>query len=365
MRHFTAIASSLVLLLAGCGSGGEDPPDLFVGTYWNVALATWMSSSDRESVSRIWGRSTSDGAGGIADVTHSATDEVIEVSGDYTLGEDHRLGITIGAWGEEGGLDALGRCAVTHHLRAGTDVGLSILLARIGAFDDGTLAGTYHLAGAGRRPRDQGSFHALSGSRLTFDGNGGYTASPVTVTERGWFREEEAATGLVYEVASDGELTMVDHTGVNSLHGGVLAGGEVAVGIGGDTVEQDTVLYALVRTASGLSAERLFGNYWAVAIERTPDGFRSAFYTLTADGAGTCWLAGRENRDGVVGTADSFEGSYTVAPDGALTLTLGDGTTLVGGLSRDGQFFAAAGGAAEGDAPHFLVAVAREYGVSR
>ena len=115
----------------------------------------------------------------------------------------------------------------------------------------------------------------------------------------------------------------------------------------------------------GLSAERLFGNYWAVAIERTSDGFRSAFYTLTADGAGTCWLAGRENRDGVVGTADSFEGSYTVAPDGALTLTLGDGTTLVGGLSRDGQFLAAAGGAAEGDAPHFLVAVAREYGVSR
>jgi hypothetical protein len=367
MRTIPPLALLVGLVLSSCGNaGGDGPIDRFVGPYRYLGLVSAVYSPQYHYDFRYWGSVDSDGHGGYEErirmLDRAEEPNEWSWSGSYALHEDGTLDLAVGRWGPRGGLERLGRAAVLLDEGA-LDPAFVVLVARVGAFDDGAMSGPYHWAAFA----NDGVGFALSGSQATFDGAGGWTATAPALTYAGIVAEATPDPDLTYAIAEDGELRIHGVEGQRDLVGGVLPGGDVAVAIGGTDPDQATALYAFVRAGSGLSASSLRESYWVTGfcVQRPPElgheEYFAFFGTLVADGAGRCYFAGRElRRPGSPGATDPFSADYAVAGDGALEVALDDGgATLVGGVSPDGSFLTLGGGTVDGDDTWFVFGVAR------
>lgn len=353
--------SALGLVLAGvllgsCGGGGEEAADLFVGRYHSMAFYGAVFDAQTDGFGPSWGIRDPDGRGLFDYVRHSPYTDTSEGRGRYALHDDHSMTCWYAEGEEHGGLERFGRVAV-FNLAAALDTSLiTILLSQVGGFGDDVLDGEYHWAGLGSEPLARG--FALSGGRATFDGSGGWSTTPFHLTVDGFVGAVTPSTGLTYAVDADARLTMDDAVRARDLTGSVLAGGELAVAVGGTESGQGGALYAFVPAGSGLSPDTLGSRYWVVGMRRTTDAWRSLFGQLVADGAGHCYFAGEAAYEGEIVAADPFSAVYDVEDDGALTLTIEDGPTLLGGVHRQGTYFVLGGGTVPDDAAWFLLGVA-------
>jgi hypothetical protein len=182
---------------------------------------------------------------------------------------------------------------------------------------------------------------------MTFDGAGNYTWSGTRNTSG----VSSAVSGNgSYVVSADGTLTLD-----NGLTGNVLEGastfivttpsGQVAMGAGirkGGTFNNASLggRYAVAyhySDATGGPASTITVNIpntpftSSIAVPFPSYGFNSEVRSITFDGAGHYTWSGNRNRGGI-SSAVSGSGSYSVAPDGALTLdTRLSGNVLDGG----------------------------------
>ena len=351
MRYLATTVLLGCLLAVGCGTGsggGSGPEALFVGDYWAFEVsAPRFGSTVGRTFQTSWGIGTSDGVSNLAlDFEWSEAEYYNVRECTYTIGTDHALRIECAYPIESvvGGIEPLGRVGVGGTVGDWDPPRVAIFLARIGTFDDATIAGTYHLAGVTQHPATNYGSNVLSDCRLTFDGYGFLDATDFTWTAWNSRRTETPPSTLTYAVGAEGGLWMDDLEGDPLLRGGVLAGGALAIAVGscGDWDEDN--LYVLVRESQGLTAASLDGEWWMVGFQSDFRGVRSFTGVFTADGSGGCGFEGQENHDLTVGSAGPFAWLYRVLPDGELQLTDPDGRQLVGGLSGDRAFFAVAGG---------------------
>lgn len=345
-----ALLALLVCLVAACGTGGEDPgPEaLFVGDYWafEVSAPRYGRTMGRTFLSG-WGQGVSDGRSSFTlDYEWCEADYYDHLDCTYAVGDDRSLQVDgVYPFGVmAGGIEAFGRVGIAGSVERFHSARVAIYLARIGAFDDSTIAGTYRLAGVTQHPWVPYASNAVSDCRLTFDGYGFLDATDYTWTAWNNRRTETPPATLTYSVDDDGRLWMDDLEGNPLCRGGVLAGGDLALAVGSGGEWDTDNLYVLVRESQGMASADLDGAYWMVGFKSDFQGVRSFTGVFSADGAGGCGFEGEENHIGTVGPAASLAWLYRVLPDGELTLTDPEGRQLVGGLSQGGTYFAVAGG---------------------
>lgn len=171
------------------------------------------------------------------------------------------------------------------------------------------------------------------------DGAGNYDGS-ASLNDAGAISSGVAVTGS-YAVAADGALSL-DPTGGAPLRGGLSESGELLV-LSQLTAGQAPSITVGVKLGSGpYSAAVASGCYVIVTMEKGADS--AVWHELTFDGAGHVSGGVTRNDSGVItdlnqqNTYLTEQGTYGVATDGTLTLTLGNAGTLTGAISADGEF---------------------------
>jgi cysteine-rich repeat protein len=347
----------------GCGATCSLPPAaLFNGTYFYQALAgnfsvpagySWWGDLTADGLSEITGGALewNDGAGGIFN------GPAPQIS--YTVDAARRMTWPGGAaFNLQGGIATDGSVAAMSSIDATGWPGLAILLRRGGTFDLGSLSGTYHLSGF---CIDGASDVAFWGA-VTFDGNGG-ASEELYGNANGSVVGPTPATAQTYTVAADGTTTYTLGSVNRPNKGGILPGNDLVV-LAGPTDGEAPCLLVLIRRSTAATASTLSGNYHVAALladtGTPPPSFSSFTSTGSSDGVSTVTTntGGTINIDGAVGAWPpvTLNDSYTVGPDGTLSVTLVS-TTLVGAVSPTGDYAVLSGGTNPGSMPElwFLV----------
>ncbi len=346
------LAGALVFTTGACGTGASDfSPQIFTGTYFYVSFAGDDNQVPAVGTS-LWGTLTSDDQGTVGSGTVSRNDNSV-INGPGPLSPFTHLtgpnGRTI--WrianvdSYEGGVGLDGRAAVLATRITSLSPQVFLLTKQQGAFNNASLSGIYHLAAF-----FYNSTSTMDGSIWgTVDFDGVNMATLNVTTNTGGVVAAQAPSVTAYNVDPNGRLTYTLSTA--PLEGGVLEGGEMAI-LGGQTTNGGIqILVVLIKAGAGLGEGTFTGSYNAIGLFASnagPPAWRSVTTLATADGAGIFnILAGRQNEDGVLSANVPVAGPYTVAPNGALTLT--PGQALMGAVSTSGQYVAAAGGTAAND----------------
>ena len=335
------------LLAAGCGGGDGTPAGpgaAFAGPYWMFELRSGpVFSSQWPGIVTLWGTAYADGeAGFVTDMVFYGGNPLGEFPATYAVADDLSFAAEKGGHAWDGGMTQYGRCVVAGYVGSWYN-GLAILLSRVGTYDETDLAGSYHMVGFERGwAFYKGS--SLSGSVLTFDGSGHYTATAVTRTGVDMIREVTPDTDLTYSVAANGLVSMDDVWKANRLEGGIQPGGQVVVAAGGSGDREGPVMYALIKAEQEVSNATFSGAYWTAGLRRTYDAVSGFYGVITADGTGGYTWEGMDRTQGESDfTESTVAGTYEVAADGTFTFTTSGGEILVGGISADGQYFALGG----------------------
>lgn len=135
--------------------------------------------------------------------------------------------------------------------------------------------------------------------------------------------------------------------------GGISADGGLSV-VSSVLVGGSPSIAVLARREAGLSVASLSGLYHFAQFGTTAAGTSdvTTWGRGTFNGSGDVTFMLWSNRDGVISGPVGGPGTYTVAPDGALTLSMG-GTSFGGGVVRGGQL-AILGGSADDGGPAAL-----------
>ena len=355
-----ALLGAVAALSACGGSGGGNPPAGTIltvadydGTYFIVFKTSGTTGTPE--VLATTGTLTTDGAGNAAHshtINHegtvsgpSTTDYEYSVAADGAL--DLRIGTTLFA---RGGLSSDGRCALLGNMVPGTLPGVLVQLRREGLHGLSSLSGAYHYVELTYSPLGTASI-TFSGS-VTFDGAGAGTASAMA-NAMGTISGPLGGP-ISYTVIGDGTSTFTLGSGV--LEGGVADGGAVAIWGGATNGPESPGIAVAIKAASAAGLATLQGSYWIVGLARDPvsDDFRSFHGTAVADGIGNVTLLSTSNTEGVIATEPPQPTTYTVAPNGKLTVAAG-GDALVGGVSADGRFAVVGGGTTPGSEPTICV----------
>jgi hypothetical protein len=354
--------SVLALLLAACGgagSGGSASPAvpaslaLVVGTYHVAGING--EGQGGESIASIWGTATSDGTGTLAMGTGSNRNGVITAEEPpfglpYDVASDRLLEILPQLPGISffrGGVSDTGDVLIGASSAPSLQPTLLLMGRQSGTYDESSLAGTYRFARYGGTVF--GPTNVAAWGRMTFDGAGGGT-SALSLNQEGVILGP-ANPVVHYDVDPDGSVSL-DHGGT-AVEGSIAAGGQLIFATGGRLAGDDPVLYVLVRQGAGYSDADLQGQYFMVVMSHDPatGAYTSFTGALLADGAGANQFFGIADEDGVFSIPPSDVVTSVVAPDGAVTLTTGGGDVLVGGMSADRRFVAAAGTSNAGGTP--------------
>jgi hypothetical protein len=221
---------------------------------------------------------------------------------------------------------------------------LQVLTRPATGLDDLDLLGTYHFV----------SFTPAAGGvstwgRLAFDGQGAATVpAPPLENDGGVVTTEPNLLAATYALAETGDIDVaLTFQGSRGPFPRAFAG---CAGSGGDLIVASRVddtggaqasVFAAVRAATNADLDTFFGRY-AVGIlfAATDDPMTSSFATLLgtliADGEGNVTLDGELHITSGFQDIESLEGSYTVAADGTLSITLPE-LNLQGGIDGAGR----------------------------
>jgi len=214
-------------------------------------------------------------------------------------------------------------CAVTNGsgTMGSTDViniAVSCTLVHItGNHFTGFVSGSYFYT-------DISSSGASSGPNV-FDGVGGYSGSYVLNTSG------VISSGSIsgpYTAAVGGAMTVHGYTGGVSADGNTIVSANLQAG------NVPSVNVEIKQGQTNFTNADFGGIYQVVSVSSSADS--SSSLTLTADGAGSYSGTLVQNNVGVI-TSNAVSGTYSVAADGALTITPASGSPLSGEISADGK----------------------------
>ena len=174
---------------------------------------------------------------------------------------------------------------------------------------------------------------------ISADGAGRYTGSE-SRNDAGAISSGTGAQGS-YAVAANGALSFDPATGP-SLQGGLSESGQLQA-LSQLTAGQDPSITVGLKLGSGpYDTAMAKGNYVLVTMNSGADS--AAWHELAFDGAGNIFGSVERNDAGAItsltaqGTYLTEKGTYSVAADGTLTLSIEGAQTLTGALSADGEF---------------------------
>jgi len=171
---------------------------------------------------------------------------------------------------------------------------------------------------------DISSSGTISGP-VVFDGVGGYSGSSVLNTSG------VISSGSIsghYTAAVGGAVTLGGYSGAVSADGNTIVSANLQAG------NAPSVDVEIKQGQTNFTNADFSGIYQVVSVTSTADSGSSL--TLTADGAGSYSGSLVQNNAGVI-TRSVVSGTYSVAADGALTITPASGSPLSGGISADGR----------------------------
>jgi hypothetical protein len=297
-----------------------------------------------------------DGAGG---AVHSFVSNMLgTLSGPttapytYTVASDGTLELFTGPnLVGRGGISADGECAVIGSVRAGAFAGILVLQRRAGVHDDTRLTGFYHLVVAAAFPTTGSSSSGVA--TVGFDGGGNAIGGPATSNTMGSITSGTFGDST-YSVIADGS-SVLELPGA-ALEGGVAVDGALALWAGSTDASAPTSITFAVREATSAGLGTFQGAYWIVVFERDPIGaeFRSLTGTATSSGTGSVSFVGTSNTEGTIAAEPASATTYTVTPNGRLTVAAG-GSNFAGGVTGDGRFAVLGGGTTGGSWPSLVV----------
>lgn len=194
--------------------------------------------------------------------------------------------------------------------------------------------------------------HTSETGVVTFDGAGNFSGT-ATRNSEGVVTGGVAVTGT-YSVAADGTLSVV--RGGVTRSGGVLADLSVATAAS-QSAGSPPGFVLFVRkggtftTASPSGEYFIFGYEWKLAPTSVHESEAGA---VLLNGAGSLNFNHYDNEDGTVGI-ESGSATYSIAPDGVVTVTTGTETFSGGAL--DGGHFVVLGSTTSSADPHVIILV--------
>ena len=289
-------------------------------------------------------------------------------SGTYTVLPDGTLTVTTNITQTCGGGDITGQVlaggstVVVSSQSAGEIPDLNVGVQRINSsYTNASLTGTYSYvfitsdsqASQGVAPPVGNPLPALQGfssdlGTITFDGSGNYTETDISSTNGVIANNNGSGT---YSVASDGTMT-TDGGG----NGQLLAGGSAMVIRGYGNGSDPATIFLIKQQPGNFSNATLKGKYTLLdyGYDHTasqglmpnpgqtlppPNGFQGNLGIMTFDGSGNWTITGSFNSDGIVGAMTGItSGTYSVASDGTVTLTVGT-DQFTGHVLADGSTF--------------------------
>jgi hypothetical protein len=187
---------------------------------------------------------------------------------------------------------------------------------------------------------------------VTFDGSGNFSGTD-TLNNAGTVSTVSVAG--TYAVAADGTL-MIRPAGAAPITGALSADGTTLLGSQLTSGTFPSVVIGIKRGQTGFSNADLNGTYRAATFAYNSMGNGGGLYPLTFNGAGSITGVGVFNSAGTITSSDKWEGLYTVATDGTLTLSPFEFSPVIGSLSVDGNTLLAAQLTA-GQVPEVLVGI--------
>ena len=262
-----------------------------------------------------------------------------------------------GPYNALGGLANDGGLATLASVRsvAGSDSAITVYVRKGSGMGSVDLTGDYHLCTIGASPYGHWSSW---GGLATFDGLYQFVFR---------FRQGNDGSGGVgpsdsivsgsYDVGTRGFLRLWNHRGC------VATGGRFAI-LGGEklTGGQEEV-FALVRKASSSGDALFHGTYTYVGVAYA--GVGDVYYDFTgailSDGHGHCTLLPTaQSVEGFASTVVPLVGNtYSVSPEGALTLTLASGVSYEGAIDDAGRMGMLGGGSSAGSDPTLMILTRR------
>jgi hypothetical protein len=195
-----------------------------------------------------------------------------------------------------------------------------------------SVQGTY--SGADLEIDANGLGSTQSVTTLTLDGAGNITGTQTT-NRNGTISAPEPVVET-YSVAANGAVTVGSgsHTGAFTADGTLFVAADQK---SGDAA--DVEVFVKVGTAESLAT--LSGTYSVAVLQSNNPGADAFLSRITFDGNGNFSGTQTENNAGTITAGTMISGTYTVAPNGALTIELiainGDTNSWVGALSFDGS----------------------------
>jgi hypothetical protein len=354
-RFLASVAACVLPWLAGCGgSDGGGSTTVVTVAHWNghyhhVAIDGPTAGAFGPTVLTYWGVAAFDGAGSLeTTVTLNGDGSVspgLPIRGfdsDYTVAPDREIVIeALAVPALRGGISFDGDVAIASSVAAGAGPSLRLFGRRRGTFRPFPLTGTWrvcalnYLFGATL----QGAFFGS----VVFDDTGSGTMTAGTNAEGTIFGA--AAAAVSYGVAADGTMQF-DFGGGLSLEGGLVRGGNVILLAGGTLDTQNPSLFVLVREAPEPSLASLQGGWFLAGWQFDVAGgvFAGVEGRAVADAVGNLTADLVRNTMGTYTALPPQSATWSLGAGGALTLTLGAGDVLAGGLSPEHDFAVVSGG---------------------
>ncbi|RMG97633.1 MAG: hypothetical protein D6706_08280, partial [Chloroflexi bacterium] len=349
MTRLLAILLGCLLVLSGC-SGGGGSSSASVGNAVTSASATGRWSG---TLTSHW----SDG-----DFTDSFVVEFTQngsnLTGTFTVGTESPVNLTGTMSGSDFTFSGVLSCAGNHTVQfggtisgdtltitsaSGTSCNGATLLGASGtmtrasntAMSNATLNGTYIMLQYidDEVGLSQGGFSRTSRFEVRYDGAGNFNYQELSSSTGGALNSGSGT----YSVAADGTLT----TSMGDV-GVVAADGNSFTTVDTDPSDNAVAIFVGVKKGAGLSNAVLNGTYTVGAIKDDAVNLTQGGHTVanrfkvTFDGSGNFSVNVIESSDG---SSYSDSGTYSVEPDGTLTLNF-SGYLRVGIVSVDGKTLA-------------------------
>jgi len=213
------------------------------------------------------------------------------------------------------------------------------------------LAGTYRIVGVSG---DKGGIEEVDSYWGELQASGaGMLSLTVVQNALGVLSPPLPSSDIVYRVGYDRALEFDSSLpGVAAFHGAVSEAGDVAALMTTFTPIRPMLLL-LGRSGPGYDVSSLIGTYHFGCYGATVGGpFNFVGWgSFVFDGAGGGTYELTVNQEGAIAGPANPLFSYTVSPDGAVSLDLGGGFVVNGSVVAGGEMVLAAGGDAPGDNP--------------
>ena len=285
MLRSIGLVTGLALLLVACGGGSGPPPAFTVGGAVTGLAGTGLVLRD-----------------------NGGDDLAVAADGAIAFPTKIASGATYSVTVFTQPTSPAQTCAVTHGSGTmGSSDAVFVVSCTLKPFT-GFVSGSYFYS-------ESSSSGTISGS-VVYDGVGSYSGSSVLNTSG------VISSGSIsgpYTAAVGGAMTLDGYSGAVSADGNTILSADLQAGNFYPSVDVE-----IKQGQTNFTNADFSGIYQVVSITSIADS--GSTLTLTADGAGK-----------YTGNSGAVSGTYSVAADGALTITPASGSPLSGGISADGK----------------------------